>query len=361
MTRSIHPFMYVRILFFLLLGPSVYAQQKGCETKYFKSGTQIHYIFHNPPELTYLTSNYFDLPKLNQIEIAEKYLKETPWYIDMLTQKIKKTYKDSIWGTLYDVSEKENKKNTTTDRLFRCSNNQLQYLPFAYSQIIKPDTTLSVYPNTGSIIQLLKDTVNKKFVGFTASFASGYPLEMQKGQSLPDVLAEFSIIPASTHSSIMFSHSMLKNLADKNETDLLGSLLNQVNNTYGFKLSEEFILKSSITEKWIKNRKITESKIITLNGVSYTAYMVKEEIWSYVGQCPVDSKNPWTDLFNKKFQSEKNKAIADAWVAKYKPNNEGYFVERTETWYIPGIGPYERKMYNNIGVNVFVFELKGIK
>lgn len=353
--------MLQRVFVFVIFCLPAFAQQKGCESKYFKAGTQIHYVFHNPPPLTYMNSSYYELPQRSQVEIAEKFLKENPWYIDMLTQRIRKVYKDSLWGTLYDVSEKENKKNTSTDRLFRCTNHQLQFLPFSYSQLKSTDSTMAVYPNTGTVIQLLRDTVSNKNVGFSAFFATGYPLEMQKGQSLPDQLTEFNIHALTAQSAVKFSPSMIRGLADKNESDLLGSLLNNVNTSYGFKLSEEFIVKSSITEKWLRNRRITDSKLVTLNGVTYTAYLIKEEIWTYVGQCPVESKNPWSDIYNKKFQSEKNKILADEWIAKYKPNNEGYIVETINTWYIPGIGPYERKMYNNIGVNVFVLELKGIK
>jgi hypothetical protein len=352
------------ILFFLsLLGINSSAQTTKCESPYLHVGAQIHYIFQQPDESAYQDESFFSKPYSKQKEISEHHLKDHPWYADMRSIKIRNVTKDSTGFVYYEVTAKEHKKpKEEKEFLMRCKDGIIENLSYSKKTSANNDTLHFVNQILG--IEILLGDSTHPSNGFSANFPIGYPNQMIKGQRLPDYLMSFSIHQNNSN-AVKFNYKLFNKSVLKMKTgsgiDFLNNLLKATQETYGFKLVDDYIHQSAVTENWLMNRQITAAKTITLNGKTYETFLIKEEIWSYTGQCSIQSANDWLMKFNNRFESESNKAKSELWRQKHQPNTQGYMVETLETWYIPGLGAYEMKRYNSYGVNNYILELKGLK
>jgi hypothetical protein len=322
----------------------------------------MHYIFQYPDETAYQDETFFSKPYSKQKEISEHHLKDRPWYADMRSIKIKSITKDSSGFVYYDAVSKDYKKpKEEKEYLIRCKDGIIETLNYSRKISSNTDTLNFVNQSLGIEIALGDSTHHSN--GFKAVFPIGYPAQMVKGQNLPDCIMSFSIYnntSAVKFNYRLFNKSVLK-IKNGNGIDFLNNLLKTTQETFGFKLTDEYIHQSVVSEKWLKNRNITAVKTLTLNGKTYEVFLLKEEIWEYKGLCNIQSSNDWLVKYNNKFDEEGNKAKSELWRQKHQPNAQGYLVETIETWYIPGLGPYESKQYNPYGVNNYVLELKGVK
>ncbi len=351
------------IIFLIFLGIKSSAQNNKCESAYLRIGTQIHYIFQQPDESVYQDESFFNKPYNKQKEVSEQYLKERPWHADMRSIKIKNVLKDSSGFIYYEALSKDNKiPKEEKEYLIRCKDGIVENLSYSMKTSANSDTLHFVNQTLG--IEILLGDSTHPSNGFTANFPVAYPAQMIKGESIPDCLMSFSIhqhnATALQYTYKLFNKSVLK-MKTGSGIDFLNNLLKAVQETFGFKLADEYINQAVVTEKWLKNRQITAVKTITLNGKTFETFLIKEEIWTYSGECSIQSSNDWLMKFNKKFESEGNKAKSVLWQQKHQPNAEGYLVETSETWYIPGLGAYDMKQYNPYGVNNYILELKGVK
>ncbi len=355
------------LLFVFLLANSSFGQLKNTsDPSYYKPGTQIYYIFQQPDETLYQNEDFFSKPFEKQIEISDHFLKETPWYADMRTIKITKVQKDSTGAVYIGMSTKETKKpQNEFESLIRYKNGQYEYLPYSFQDIGSKDSLHFVNTILGVDVKLSSPDSNKlNKGGFIATFPVIYPEKMTKSQSLPDCILSFSINQNGKHSPIKYNSGLFKSAIKMTAgagTDFLNNVLKSTQEIYGVKLTDEAIGNATISETWLKNRQIAGMKSVTVNGKSYDAYLVKEEVWTYTGKCIAKSANDWLNKYSNHFDTEAGKLQSDAWRQKHRPNAQGFMVETRESWYIPGLGPYTMNQYNTYGVNNYILELKAFK
>ncbi|MBU6203993.1 MAG: hypothetical protein KJS45_01275 [Bacteroidetes bacterium] len=354
-------------LFFCLLCKAISAQPvNSCESPHLHKGTQLYYLFQEPDESKYQDQSFFSKSFAEQKALSEQYLKDnTKWYADMRTIKIDDIIymKDSSGNVLYDISAKEYKKPNDKKRTHILCNDGLFYYPkFPVDQAVLNDTVHFVNKKNGA--DILRAVPEEKPNGFAINFPVMYPNTMSRDAVLPDYLLSLTVRPGDS-ATFEFNYNFLeKNVLNKQDAlpgiDAVNTLYKSAEQTYSSRALRKYLANGLVTEVWIKNRQFKEFKTVKVKDKSYDAYLIHEEIWSYSGKCNAVSTNDWTIAFSNTFSSDSKKLDADKWKKQHNTNAQGFIVEKIETWYIPYLGVYKMKKYNNYGMLNYILELAGV-
>lgn len=342
----------------LLTISSSMAQTEHCPNLKLKDGMQLKYFTQTPPPAVYKTGQYFMAKPKDQAKIKEKFYKENPWTDDIQTNAIK------ISAGANGVSEIETK----------VTKSKQPTMTTVYSSVCDKDTLISragyVFTNNGktdevSFYNITYSPDKTRQIGYTLSFDKYLPNKLEVGQTLPDQKIGFYVF---TTGNVAFSFpqrvEVQRIVTEHGHLTGSGSFQKDFETTVSKYATEQVkanIEMTSMAETWLKNRSINEKKEVTVSGNAYTAYLIREEIWTGGTMWQVKSDNEWIRLKNEKQAAKGQKAVEDILKKTENANADGYIVTSTETWFIPGLGVYAMTSYDSWGEKIGYLELKEIK
>jgi hypothetical protein len=341
----------------LLTISSIIAQTQSCSTLIVKDGMKLIYETQSPPLAMYKTKgDYWKKSEKERQKIDAQFEKENPWTTDIQTNKVQlQTNSD---GTIEIITTVSRAKQAGIESQFYayCINDTI---------VNRPGFKMN---NNGILTELGYYDVNNTATttGYTLRYENITPNKLEVGQTLMNLPISFS--QTTTVKNVKFpevrevgkeitSYGYWSGASGSRWTETM-QIVKPITET----VEVDVVVQSSVfSESKKMNRVVKEKKLVKVGNNEYTAFLLVEEIWTGGAGCIVKSDNPVMEKYNKKFDDKMAKKYAEVAQKTGNANEQGYVVNKIETWYIPGLGTYSMTSYDGFGKKIGYLELKAIE
>lgn len=336
---------------------SLIAQNAPCSTLKLKDGMVLKYETQSPPLALYKTKgDYWKNSEKKRKKIDEEFEKENPWTTDIQTNKVKLvTNSDGTTEIIYTVSRAKQVGSESQFYAY-CKNDTI---------VSRPGFKLI---NNGKVTEFSYYDLNNTATssGYTLRYDNVTPSNLEVGQTL--ISLPISFAQTTINKNVKFAETKVVGKEITSYGYWSGSTGSRWTETMRIVMpitetvEVDVALQSSMfSESKRMNRLVKDKKQVKVGNEEYTAYLLIEEIWTGGFGCEVKSDNPIIEKYNKKFDDKMAKKNADLARKTLNANEQGYVVNKTETWYIPGLGTYSMTSFDGFGNKSGYLELKSIE
>lgn len=342
----------------LSVSGTLFAQNETCPDLQLKDGMKLTYSVESaPPALYKMKGEYFRAKPKEQAKMKADWEKE-PWNKDEQTNTVR--IKRVPEGTFVETHVKRAKEATSA--LYFASCNEKEFISRAgFTQLDASGMPTLDFSNM-KVDYVGKDSA--KVTGFTILYDRVYPFRLEVGMKLPETKLSYSVMAVNTQ----FTFEREKVLSSRVENRWVGNSANAVAFNYGqvvkHVMTEEITAKiesTSISETFLKNREVKDSKEVVVEGKTYTAFLIREETWTGSPMWTFTSDDEWVQKKNQSGQANRQKAVEDLLRKNENANEEGFIVTATEHWWIPGLGTYSLTSYDAFGSKVGHLQLMAVR
>jgi hypothetical protein len=334
------------------------AQNTTCPDLQLTDGMKLIYSVESaPPALYKMKGEYYRAKPKEQAKMKADWEKE-PWNKDEQTNTVRiKTVPE---GTFVETHVKRGKEATSA--LYFGSCNEREYIARAGFTQLDASGMPTVDFSNMKVDYVGKDSA--KVTGFTILYDRVYPFKLDVGMKLPDMKLSYSVMAVNTQ----FTFEREKVLSTRVENRWVGNSANAVAFNYGQVvknvMTEEITAKiesTSISETFLKNREVKDRKEVTVEGKTYTAYLIREETWTGSPMWTFTSDDEWVQKKNQSGSANRQKAVEDLLKKNENANEDGFIVTATEHWWIPQLGTFSLSSYDAFGSKVGHLQLLAVR